>query len=720
MKKILGITFGGLQRKLVRLVLLVLLTTIAAFALISFYQKGTLTNLVEETRVEQQESISGISEEVMSKVMENSFAQMTVMQAEIAEKDFSEVVNNVYMIQSLAQGLFQNRNVLEPGQVGLPDPSMDGTASAMVLHEDGVDYTKSEYLGLAAHLSSSMIAMVNNSEKLAACYIGFADGTDLAVDMTASDKYDENGEVVTFPVRERPWYKGAVETGGLYFTGIIGDAFNEELLITCSVPVVVDDELIGVVGADIILESMDDFIRSSSDDDGIVLIIDSNGNVILSRAESGLFSAHASDEAVDLRESGNEELSALIRKALKETTELSIVTIDDKEYYIAGAPIPSAGWAMISVIEKEVTEEPEKLLLSEYDKTNAAASGKFKAGSGRTMRTSILIVVLIFLIGAAGALIAARNIVKPIEEMTRNINQSRRTCQTFEMKDVYKTDDEIELLAESFSELSRETKQYIQDITRITQEKERVNTELHMANRIQNSMIPSVFPPFPGREEFDIYASMVPAREVGGDFYDFYLIDEDHLCMIIADVSGKGVPAALFMMISKVILQSCAMLGQGASEILVKTNEAICSSNQVDMFITVWVGILEISTGKIEAANAGHEYPAVMRDGKFVLLKDKHGLVVGGLNDVKYKEYEIDLKPGDKLFVYTDGIPEATDRSENMFGTDRMLDALNIDPAAVPEQILKNVSEAVEDFVDGAEQFDDMTMLCMEYKGKRS
>ena len=301
--------------------------------------------------------------------------------------------------------------------------------------------------------------------------------------------------------------------------------------------------------------------------------------------------------------------------------------------------------------------------------------------------------------------------------MTRDINLSSQTGKLFEMKDSYRTDDEIEVLAESFDDLSKKTKRYIQDITRITREKERVSTELQMANRIQNSMIPNVFPPFPGRKEFDIFASMVPAREVGGDFYDFYLIDEDHLCLVMADVSGKGVPAALFMMISKVILQSCAMLGKSAAEILVRTNEAICSSNQVEMFVTVWTGILEISTGRITAANAGHEYPAVMQNGSFSLLKDKHGLVIGGMDGVQYTEYEIDLKPGDKLFLYTDGIPEATDKDEKMFGVQRMLDALNKDPGADPRQILENVREDVDDFVMGAEQFDDMTMLCLEYKG---
>ena len=214
---------------------------------------------------------------------------------------------------------------------------------------------------------------------------------------------------------------------------------------------------------------------------------------------------------------------------------------------------------------------------------------------------------------------------------------------------------------------------------------------------------------------------MHPAKEVGGDFYDFFLIDEDHLCMVMADVSGKGIPAALFMMASKIILQSCAMLGQSAAEILTKTNEAICSNNQAGMFITVWLGILEISSGKLTAANAGHEYPVIKRaDGAFEVMKDKHGLVIGALEGVRYREYELQFEPGMKLFLYTDGVPEASDAENRMFGLPRMLSALNADKDAGPEKLLNHVLDAMGDFVKDAEQFDDTTMLCLEYRGKET
>ena len=194
-------------------------------------------------------------------------------------------------------------------------------------------------------------------------------------------------------------------------------------------------------------------------------------------------------------------------------------------------------------------------------------------------------------------------------------------------------------------------------------------------------MLPHIFPAYPDRTEFDVFALMKPAREVGGDFYDFFLIDDDHLCLVMADVSGKGIPAALFMMISKTILQSCAMLGVSAGEILTKMNDALCSNNQVEMFVTVWVGILEISTGKVTCGNAGHEYPAIMGpDGNFKLYKDKHDVVIGWIEDHPYREYTLQLEPGDKLFLYTDGVPEATDKEDRMFGTDRLPQTGNNSP----------------------------------------
>lgn len=217
-------------------------------------------------------------------------------------------------------------------------------------------------------------------------------------------------------------------------------------------------------------------------------------------------------------------------------------------------------------------------------------------------------------------------------------------------------------------------------------------------------------------EVFDGYSD--PARDVGGDFYDFFFIDEDHLCLVIADVSGKGIPAALFMMFAKRIIADFARIERNAGEILKKTNDLLCVNNQAEMFVTVWICILEISTGRMKAANAGHEYPAIRKEkGIFELYKDVHGFVIGGMEGISYKEYVLELNPGDKLFVYTDGVTEATAARGEMFGAKRMIEVLNDCADGNPWEILQSVGRAVDDFVGDAEQFDDLTMMCLEYKG---
>ena len=278
---------------------------------------------------------------------------------------------------------------------------------------------------------------------------------------------------------------------------------------------------------------------------------------------------------------------------------------------------------------------------------------------------------------------------------------------------------ELSELARSIDTMETDMVNYMQDLTAATAEKERIFTELSLAKTIQENSIPNTFPPFPDRHEFEIFATMDPAREVGGDFYNFYFVDDDHLAIVIGDVSGKGIPAALFMMVTNILISDRTQMGGTPSQILAYTNDNLGAHNEAEMFVTVWLGILELSTGKLIASNAGHEFPAIGHaGGGYEILKDKHGFVVGGMTGVSYTDYEIQLHPGDKLFLYTDGVPEATSSTDGMFGLDRMLEALNRNSESSPEELLKNVRAAVDGFVKDDEQFDDLTMMCVEYKGK--
>ncbi|MBP3758938.1 MAG: PP2C family protein-serine/threonine phosphatase [Firmicutes bacterium] len=312
--------------------------------------------------------------------------------------------------------------------------------------------------------------------------------------------------------------------------------------------------------------------------------------------------------------------------------------------------------------------------------------------------------------------------LRPLKTVQANIRRYRETKDGLAVKaDLSRVNSKNEIgeLTKDIIELTEEIDNYVDEIETITSEKQRIESELDMARRIQLSMMPNLFPPFPERKEFYLHAYVDPAREVGGDFYDYFFIDDDHLCLVIADVSGKGVPAALFMMAAKIILKSSAMQGKSPAEILTATNRQVCENNPQDMFVTTWLGILELSTGKLTAANAGHEYPAVKRaGGRFEVIKSKHSLFIGGMEDVTYKEYELYMEPGDQIFLYTDGLPEATDADGKMFGIDRMTDALNEYIDERPRAVIEGMRESVNGFVKDAEQFDDITMMCLEYKGK--
>ena len=359
-------------------------------------------------------------------------------------------------------------------------------------------------------------------------------------------------------------------------------------------------------------------------------------------------------------------------------------------------------------------------------KTKAILCVQYQMASVVQLRNSFVKKVLITMILVALAaslgqvLYLGRRLLHPLQIITKEASRfaSENEMRDEKLSSVIKNRDEIGQLAGAIDQMEEQIQSYVEKITFITAEEEKMRTELSLAARIQLEALPGNFPAFPERNEFDIYASMKPAKDVGGDFYDFFLVDDDHLCLVIADVSGKGIPAALFMMVSRTILANIAMMGMSPREVLEKTNDAICANNNEEMFVTVWLGILEISTGKVTAANAGHEYPVLKKPGRdFEILIDKHGFVVGGMENVKYKEYEFNMEPGAMLFLYTDGLPEATNKEETMFGVELMMDALNESLDLSPKEILDHMKERVDGFVGSAPQFDDLTMLSLEYFG---
>ena len=334
----------------------------------------------------------------------------------------------------------------------------------------------------------------------------------------------------------------------------------------------------------------------------------------------------------------------------------------------------------------------------------------------------ILVVINAVVIVLAGFILlhfVNRIAVKPLKKVqyaVRDYRKDKVSDDVIEKMNRIEERNELGELSNDISDLVLEIERYNEENSKLIGERKRVEAELSLASDIQNGVLPKVFPE---EKSYQLFASMTPAKEVGGDYYDFFKIDDTHVGLSIGDVSGKGVPASLFMMITKMLIKQNAMAGNSPAEVLRRTNETLCAENKNDMFVTAWFGILDLTTGKIIAASAGHEFPLISEGGAaFSLLKDKHGFVLGGMDISKYKEYEIDLTPGSTLLVYTDGAPEATNASLEPFGTDRMLEALNQDPGLTPDELCGALTKAIDEFVGEAPQFDDLTMLCVRYHGE--
>ncbi len=344
--------------------------------------------------------------------------------------------------------------------------------------------------------------------------------------------------------------------------------------------------------------------------------------------------------------------------------------------------------------------------------------------------TAILITVgLVALFMCIFLLFMEFNVVKPIKRVTdataKFIDEDMLIDDT--IKEI-KTGDEIEALATSFNKMSSDLVDYVKNLASVTAENERIGTELNVATNIQASMLPCIFPPFPNRDEFDVYATMNPAKEVGGDFYDFFMVDEDHIAIVMADVSGKGVPAALFMVIAKTLIKDHTYPGADLGEVFTTVNDLLCESNSGELFVTAFEGVLNLVTGEFRYVNAGHEMPFICKQGEnYTPYKIKPGFVLAGMDGMVYREGSVMLEPGDKVFQYTDGITEATNKDNQLYGMERLEKILSKNADKQSYKLLPLVKADIDAFVGDAPQFDDITMLCLEYikrsepkKGKES
>ena len=713
-----------MKTKLIILVLVSLIIVSFSMLLVVNVRVNYLGEMLVRESKDQNDSVKSLSSDYLEEAITNLTTRTSNLEAFLLNNAFDEVAKKLTVLADMVEEVFKSKEEIKYSGSPYPEFASEGVPAMRMLYTKGLNIEDPKIKAIAAKMQtlSDLLVSFYCDGGLDSCAVSFPEGITFITDARANSKLDENGKPINADPRTREWYSGAIEVDGIYYSNVIRDLFSNEPAITASIPVSFDGRVVAVVSADVFLGTLEKWISASLEESGFIFIVNQDGSVIFAPDGQRLISPYFVIEGVDLRDSSDERLGEYVTRAMKGDYSPYLITdYAGKEYILIGSSMQSVGWLLVSAIDKAVALSLIPKLDSTFDAVSARTTAEFYQHIKSTLHIVLLVLIGVFVLSLGQAVFLGNRITKPLNRLTKYIHKLKGGNFVFKMDDIYKTKDEIEVLAKAFEELSKKNQHYIKEVTRVTAEKERIGAELNVATQIQADMLPSIFPPYPNKTEFDVFATMHPAKEVGGDFHDFFLVDDDHLALVIADVSGKGVPAALFMVIAKTLIKNRAQMGGTPSEILFDVNNQLAEGNKTDFFVTVWLAIIDIRTGEGLVSNAGHEHPCLKKkNGKFELIKYRHSPAVAAMENMKFPDHKIKLDPGDKVFVYTDGVVEATNAQNELFGEKRMLEALNSNQDASIRALLSNVNAGINRFTDGVQQFDDITMLCMEFLGSKS
>ena len=641
--------------------------------------------------------IKGDSEDALIRQMNQNLLNVVKDKADLADSELGKYADYIRDFSSYIQGLYQNperyvrREVLPPDESGAGVCTMQRyLASADVSLED-----TAQERSLLANLEQVWSPVFSSSgDMITTIYVGTQSGFLISYDDRADLGVTPGSDESYFDYFESSWYTSARDAGTVVFTDTYPDSYGRGLMISCAAPFYdARDRFAGVVCMDILIGDLTSYVIDVDLGEGAhAFLVNGNGDVI---ASEDMRDTDTAFENILDASSAVHEVSGPILNG-----ETGVMLTSGGVYY-AYTPVSSANW-------KFCVHIPESLVLAPV----------------KAMERNIIAAIFAFVAALALIIFCVVLMVRRFsEQLTAPLVALGQDAQTISSGDLdyratIRSNDEIGDLAESFNRMAASLKEYIQNLTAVTAEKERIGAELDVATHIQKSMLPCIFPAFPDRKEFDVYATMNPAKEVGGDFYDFFMVDDTHLAVVMADVSGKGVPAALFMVIGKTLIKDHTQPGLSLGEVFSDVNNMLCDSNSEGLFITAFEGVLDLATGEFRYVNAGHEPPYLCRQGEcFEAYKVRPGFVLAGMEDLRYREGSLQLSPGDRIFLYTDGVTEATDAGNQLYGSERLHHVLNESLSLSPETLLQAVKADVDRFVGDAPQFDDITMLCLEYRG---
>lgn len=706
-----------IKKKVIRVVLCVSLTSLILMSAVSFFGMDAVKKEAFETSVRLGDLAAHNSREALISQQRDELLSIARDSALLVDEKLDNIRRQVRAAGALLTELYADPAGAPRREVSPPDPSQAGKIISQVLYAEGADPAElADEVGLIGSISGTLEQMTAMGRGITTMQIGTESGFIVQADDTPQVKPDY------LDPRTRGWYTLAKGRGEPVWTDVMDDAYGRGLGIVCAMPVYDGEHRFrAVAAAGALLDDINrNIMETKIGESGYVFVLNESGQVILSpmirKDENGGVIRE------DFLESENPQLRAAARLMMEGGSGVTDLKLPDgagREVYMAYTPLNTLPWFIGAVIDVEEVVAPA----AESERVIAASAQAAAATVNRYIGMIFLLFAIVLSISVALTFIFGNvfteRLVRPLDQLTAGVREI--SAGNLAAQITIDTGDEIQVLAGAFNAMTTELAEYMANLTRVTADKERIATELSVATQIQTSMLPCIFPAFPERSEFDIFASMHAAKEVGGDFYDFFLIDHARLAVVMADVSGKGVPAALFMVIAKTLIKNHAQIGLAPARVFETVNDQLCESNDAGMFVTAFMGILEIETGKFTYANAGHNPPLLSREGRpFEWLETAPGFVLAGMEGISFTEREIMLHEGDRLFLYTDGVTEALNQEQDLYTERRLLQFFNsgvMDQKSV-EEILEAESGDIRRFASGAAQADDITMLVLKINGR--